>query len=45
MIFDTGKIKITFVYFIPVIDSRFKTKKEDIKASKAGEEEYFGKYR
>ena len=36
---------INFVYFIPVIDSRFKTKKEDIKTSKAGEEEYFGKYR
>ena len=37
--------RINFVYFIPVIDSRFKTKKEDIKTSKAGEEEYFGKYR
>ena len=36
---------INFVYFIPVIDSRFKTKKEDIKTSKAGEEECFGKYR
>ena len=28
--------RINFVYFIPVIDSRFKTKKEDIKTSKAG---------
>lgn len=36
---------INFVYFIPVIDSRFKTKKEDIKTSKAGGEECFGKYR
>ena len=37
--------RINFVYFIPVIDSRFKTKKEDIKTSKGGEEECFGKYR
>ena len=37
--------RINFVYFIPVIDSRFKTKKEDIKTSKVGEEECFGKYR
>ena len=35
--------RINFVYFKPVTDSRFKTKKEDIKTSKAGEEHYFWK--
>ena len=34
---------INFVYFKPVTDSRFKTKKEDIKTSKASEEHYFWK--
>ncbi len=35
--------RIDFVYFIHEIDSRFKTKKEDIKTSKAVEEHYFWK--
>ena len=37
--------RINFVYFILVVDSGFKTKREAAKARLAREEEYFGEYR